>query len=108
MSGLEIAASVVELAGGLRAIARKDPSNRTVVKDVIAALRTIYFTPSGTISLIEQLAKGERPSEERIGAILPEFNDKEWRIIHELQRLDFETLYKSGDLSIRQCRILER
>ena len=107
MTGLEIVASVVELAGGMREIARKDPANRATVREVINALRTIYFTPSGTITLIEQLAKGERPSAEQVATILPEFNDNEWCIIRELQRLDFEALYKSRDLSIRQCRILE-
>lgn len=107
MAVLEVASSLVELAGGLREITRKDPAHSAAIKEVIAALRTIYFTPSGTLSLIEQLAKGERPSADHIAATLPEFNDKEWRIIDELKRLDFENLYEKGDLSIRQCHTLQ-
>ena len=107
MTGLELVSSLVELAGGLREITRKNPPNDAAIKDVIIALRTIYFTPSGTLSLIAQLANGDRPSDESIATILPDFNDREWRIIRELQRLDFEKLYESGDLSIKQCRLLK-
>ncbi len=73
---------------------------------LVRALRELYFTPSGTRSLLKSLAQGERPAQEDIKAILSEFNDAEWSVGREIENLDFDLLINSKSITLEAAEQL--
>ncbi|MBO6526218.1 hypothetical protein [Erythrobacter sp.] len=88
-------------------LARESRHNRRRLKPVIQSLRRIYFTPRGTRKILRNLAEGRRPEQDDIRDVLIDFNDAEWEVRRELDRLDFRELERFGDLSLRQRRTLD-
>ena len=76
--------------------------------DIVVALREIYFTPNGVITLLEQLANGLKPDRIEVEHALPKFNDAEWRIGSALQRLEFASLAENKEVSLKRARVLDQ
>jgi len=76
------------------------------VKDIIEALRLIYFAPRGVISLLDDLANGIRPSQELIEGILTNFNDGEHFVERMRLRLDPAAGQPEGTLSLKAEKVL--
>jgi hypothetical protein len=107
--------SVIAAAKGakdLAEFARKSASSkrqnyqRREIQELIEALRMIYFSPRGVITLLNQISDGSQPSEEQIAMILPEFNDYEFRVHRMLSRIAPEHGEVRGRLTLRAQRVL--
>lgn len=96
--GLQEAISFVqgasELVGALQSEVRNSNSNARREAESLQALldvlREIYFAPGGTRAVLELLAEGKQPSEALTSAILPPFNDFEYRWRRRERLIDFE------------------
>jgi hypothetical protein len=103
---------IVKGANDLAQVARGDLADRQEIRrrrelqELIEALRQIYFSPRGVISLLNQLAEGQQPSELQIAMILPEFNDYEFRVHRMLTRIDPIAGPVQGRLTLRAERAL--
>src|SRR5688572_30030394 len=106
MSGAEAILQIVELANAAKGLAGRGQQGRNTAERVVRALRALYFTPAATLGLLESIAQGEAISEAEIEAALPAFNDKEWSVGRSLDDLDYRSLERDGELSLRQCRVL--
>ena len=104
---IESATSAISFASSVAELARESRHNRRRLRPVIHALRRIYFTPRGTRKILRNLAEGHRPEEDDIRDVLIDFNDAEWAIRRELDRLDFRGLERFDELSLRQRRTLD-
>ncbi len=111
MPVLEIVQSLnaaLELAKHANAAALPAPDRRRIqyLKELIEALRRIYFAPRSVVSLLEQIAQGIEPSAEQVAAILPSFNDFEYHMPRYLDRLDPENGHGNQHLTLRGERLL--
>jgi len=64
------------------------------------ALRTLYFTPNGVLSLLRVIARGEDVPTERLSQRLINFNDPEWEVRDALNSIDFDRLSKELRLTL--------
>jgi hypothetical protein len=71
---------------------------------VVQSLRQIYFTPTGSLSLLAVLAEGETPTAEMCERVLPRFNDVEFRVDQALNEI--EDLFEDRNISLRAATIL--
>jgi hypothetical protein len=101
---IKMATSVTE---GLKKIRPRQESRDGRVQDLVSRiLRTLYFRPDGILSLLNEVAKGERPTDERIRQALIDFNDRQWKIEGATEGLEFDTLEKELGLSLNSIMIL--
>jgi hypothetical protein len=99
----------IDLAKALRDFRPKpEERDRHLRDDVSQALRTLYFTPKGILSLLKEVADGEKLSEERIQQFLNDFNDREWKVEAALHRVDFYALKRELGLSLASISVLEQ
>jgi hypothetical protein len=82
--------------------------DRLLQDDISRALRTLYFTPKGILSLLVEVADGKPLTEKRIQKTLIDFNDREWKVEEALQRIDFHALQRELGLSLSAMRVLEQ
>jgi hypothetical protein len=75
---------------------------------VVRSLRRIYFTPDGVRNVLVELANGRTPSSSQIEDALGGFNDAEWRVDRELNRLDFSYLQDVRELSLEASEHLHQ
>lgn len=71
------------------------------------ALRGIYFTPNGILSLLDDIAKGGKPTAAQIQSVLGDFNDAEWEVQRFAHSLSFDALEGEMLVSLRSARALE-
>jgi hypothetical protein len=76
--------------------------------DVTRALRTLYFTPTGILSLLKEVAAGHELSDKRIQKALSDFNDREWKVEAALRRVDFHAIHRELGLSLASIRVLDQ
>jgi hypothetical protein len=101
-TGFNVAKAVREFRPG------PDAHDRRLQDDVTRALRTLYFTPDGILSLLKEIVAGRTPSEQRIQHALNDFNDREWNVEAALQRIDFQELRKELGLSLASLSVLDQ
>ena len=75
-------------------------------KQLIDALRDIYFAPKGVLGLLQEIADGGYPSEEKVSFILPNFNDREDWVDRARYRLHGVDLIRNASLSLKATRVL--
>lgn len=75
---------------------------------LIAALRTIYFTPNGIREILEVYASGGTPEIGDIERILPRFNDAEWLVRERLHLIEFERLHERREVSLAVAEQLDK
>lgn len=107
-SVFEIVAGARDLANAARldGNANRDKRQARQVKSIIEALRLIYFSPRGVISLLSDIVEGVYPTEEQIEFILPRFNDAEPFVERMLWRLDPDVGPPNGVLTLKAERVL--
>ena len=107
--------SLLEIVSGARELAafarveegqRGDRRKARQVKEIIEALRYIYFSPRGVISLLEGIVDGNIPSEQQIEMILPRFNDAGPFVDRIHLRLDPPEGQPNDTLTLRAERVL--
>ena len=105
---LEMVMGAKDLANSARIEVREIGDQRKVqrIQIIIEALRRIYFSPRGVITLPNSLADGHTPTVEQISLILPEFNDVGFRVDRFIDRLDPPNGHREGDLSLKAERVL--
>lgn len=87
---------------------KAETRDRHLQDDVTRALRTLYFTPSGILSLLKEVVIGEELTDRRIQKALGDFNDREWEVEAALQRVDFHALHRELGLSLASIRVLDQ
>src|ERR1700737_4667804 len=85
---------------------KQDDKDRRLHDDLCFALRQLYFTPKGVISLLEDVAENRKVSATRLREILGDFNDREWKVQEALHRIDFYELEKELGISLATARVL--
>lgn len=105
---IELVAGARELANSARVQDNTGPNRREVreIKQLIEALRLVYFAPRGVLALLDDLAAGNRPNQEQIETILPRFNDGEPWVDRMLYRLDPTNGRMNETLTLRAERVL--
>ena len=96
-----------ELANALR-VRQASPSDARAARETqaaIEALRLIYFSPTGGLRIVEDLANGHQPNREEVATILPGFNDYEDRVQQNLAVLDSDW-NRNSRLTLRAQRVL--
>lgn len=88
-------------------LGKTEDRDRRLQDDVTRAIRALYFTPTGILSLLHEVARGEKLPEQRIRRALSDFNDREWQIADALQRIDFLQLHHEFGLSLQTIRALQ-
>jgi hypothetical protein len=89
---IKMAATVTK---SLRDIRPRRESRDGRVQDMVSLiLRTLYFAPDSILSFLEEVAEGNRPTDERIRQALIDFNDRQWKIEGAVERLEFGVLQK--------------
>ncbi|MEN0654317.1 MULTISPECIES: hypothetical protein [Hyphobacterium] len=101
-AGLELLSSVVSSGGPKR------PRGLNIDREIVKALRDIYFAPDGVKALLESIVEGNSPTIEEIENALPDFNDAEWRVDRALRRIEFERLGYDRRLSLRAAEELQK
>jgi hypothetical protein len=86
--------------------ASADKKDRRLSEDLCRALRTIYFAPTGVITLLKEIARGDKVSPERLQQALVDFNDREWEVQAAAQSLDYERLGKELGVTIATANAL--
>ncbi|WP_333585996.1 hypothetical protein [Phenylobacterium sp.] len=76
--------------------------------EIVGALRKIYFTPDGVLSLLEKIANGEDVSVEEVERRLPQFNDRQWHVARALETLNFDKLSSRREVSLRRAEHLNQ
>ncbi len=105
---LEIVNGARELAAFARVEQNQRGNDRKIrqIKDIIEALRYIYFSPRGVISLLEEIVDGNVPTEQQIETILPRFNDAGPFVDRIHLRFDPPEGQPNNTLSLRAERVL--
>lgn len=107
--------SIVDLVVGARELVNSANPNRKSnapknelreIREIIEALRLVYFAPKGVVFLLNELAKGVKPSRAQIEAILTSFNDAEPFVMRSLLRMDLPHNYKQETLSLKAKNVL--
>jgi hypothetical protein len=104
---VETATVLLEVSNALIELGRqgKQEQNRHV-REITRVLRSLYFTPKGTMRILQSLADGAIPNTQDVEAILTDFNDREWAITRNLQTIEPDDFFKGVDVSLRQGRTL--
>jgi len=76
--------------------------------EICRKLRSIYFTPNGVISLIDQIIAEQTIDENLLKKTLTEFNDAEWRVDRDLSFLDFDENSDNLKLTLGTAKQLEQ
>ena len=74
-------------------------------KELIGALRILYFPPGGSIVVLEVICAGRDPSREMIESVLLEFNDMGQEVSRNLRKLRLASEH-SELISLRKQRML--
>jgi hypothetical protein len=85
---------------------KREDKDRRLQDDLCFALRQLYFTPKGVISLLKDVAENKKVSATRLRQILGDFNDREWKVQEALHRIDFYELKKELGISLATARVL--
>lgn len=101
---LQTTGSLISLVGEIQTAFGSRQPVRGSHDRVVGALRSIYFTPAGSLSLLAMLAEGETPSQEMCERVLTGFNDVEFRVDRALS--DIEDLFEDKTVSLNAARIL--
>jgi hypothetical protein len=75
--------------------------------EICRALRTIYFTPDGVLSLLKEMERRGHVSPARIQEGLAYFNDGECTVQAALVSLEFNKLVEQLELTITTLKMLE-
>jgi hypothetical protein len=73
---------------------------------ICKALRTLYFTPKGVLSLLKAIERGETVEPRQQAAALIEFNDREWEAKDAGDFLDFDRLHKELGITLAAAKTL--
>lgn len=87
-------------------LASPDKKDQRARNELCAALRALYFTPDGVISLLREIESGKRLSAARIQQALTDFNDREWKVKEALGALNFEQVARNLGVRLRDARQL--
>jgi flagellar biosynthesis regulator FlbT len=87
---------------------KPETHDRHLQDDVTRALRTLYFTPTGILSLLTEVAAGRELFDKQIQKALSDFNDREWQVEAALQRVDFHAIHHEFGLSLTSIRVLDQ
>ena len=99
----------IDVVKSLKAVLPKaGERDRRLQNEVTDAIRTLYFTPRGVLSLLHEVADGEELSEKRVQQALGDFNDREWKVAEALRRINFHVLHREFGLSLSTIRALEQ
>ena len=97
----------VSLLRNLPALFRKCSLSQNEFREVIEALRDIYFTPNGMRRVLELLAAGKRVDQASMSSAVDEFNSFEWRVERSVSKMAFDRLRSIPDLSLEQREVLD-
>jgi hypothetical protein len=86
---------------------KPETHDRHLQDDVTRALRTLYLTPGGILSLLKEVAVGKELSDRRIQKALSDFNDREWKVEAALRRVDYHALHRELGLSLASICVLD-
>jgi hypothetical protein len=103
--------SIVKFATGvvgtLKDIRPKQESHDKRVQDLVSQiLRTLYFSPDGILSLLNEVSEGKSPTDARVQQALIDFNDRQWKIEGAANGLGFDTLKKELGISLDSIIVL--
>lgn len=102
----EAASAAVGLVSDVSSFAKTSRENKRRARPIIEALRSIYFTPRGTLNLLKTLADGKLPDRADVEEVLVDFNDAEWRVDRSIRRMEFDAS-SNYDMSLRHRRELD-
>jgi hypothetical protein len=88
----------LEIAKGLKELARRHKPDHRLNDQICKALRVVYFTPNGILSLLKELEQSNGIPSDDLRERLASFNDREWKVGRALETLDFDKL--QGDLRV--------
>ena len=108
LSVIEIVKGAVELANIPKQDSAKPQNNREIqaLQNLVNALRRIYFSPKGVLLLLNEIANGGYPSEEKISLILPEFNEGEHWVRQAQHDLNSSGVMQRASLTLKAERVL--
>ena len=93
--------------GALKDIRPRQESRDKHVQDGISKiLRTFYFAPHGILSLLKEVADGEKPTSARLQQALVDFNDRQWKIEGAIAGLEYGALERELGLSLTSILFL--
>jgi flagellar biosynthesis regulator FlbT len=108
-TGVDAIKVFIDVVKALKAVLPKaEERDRRLQNEVTDAIRTLYFTRRGVLSLLHQVADGEELSEERVQQALSDFNDRDWTVANALRRINFDALHREFGLSLSTIRALEQ
>ncbi len=104
-----IIASGAEIIGAILEAAKTIPEwrDRRRSAEICRALRAIYFTPQGMISVLQRIGSNEAVTEEEFNQALRHFADAEWRVQDALSVLERDGLFGDLRVSIQGLRIID-
>jgi flagellar biosynthesis regulator FlbT len=107
IDGLVILKGGIALAKAVKDwLPKQEDRDRRLQDDLCFALRQLYFTPKGVISLLKDVAENREVSATRLRQVLGDFNDREWKVREALHRIDFYELKKELGISLATARVL--
>jgi hypothetical protein len=107
IDGLVLLKSGIALAKAAKDwLPKREDKDRRLQNDLCLALRRLYFTPKGVISLLEDVAENRKISATRLRQALGDFNDGEWNVREALDRIDFYALKEELGISLATARVL--
>jgi hypothetical protein len=107
MEALSLLKGGIELAVALKRLLPEREKREKALQDRIClALRAIYFTPTGVVSLLHDVAEGKKISEERLRRILGDFNDKQWKVENAVRGIGFQELGRELGISLSTLHAL--
>ena|SRR5258708_5329682 len=98
----------LEIAKGLKGLARRDKPDHRLNDQICRALRMLYFTPNGILSLLRELERSNGIASDELRERLINFNDREWEVGRALEALDFDRLQQDLRLSLATVNTLEQ
>jgi hypothetical protein len=98
----------LEAAEAAKRLVTNKPNDPRLNDEVCKALRVLYFTPTGILSLLKEVHSGRKLTKERLEKALPAFNDREWEVGRALDSLDFTRLKHELGLTLRTARVLDQ
>jgi hypothetical protein len=105
---LAILKAGINIAKAAKELARRDKPDHRLNDQICGALRTLYFTPNGILTLLKELERSKAIPGDDLRERLISFNDREWEVGRALEALDFHRLQQDLRLTLATARTLDQ